>query len=175
MKSSYSELRSRIMFAVRRVAVSTLLVALVMASMSATAFAATGRDATTGATSESYHVLYLNGVVSQREASEVITDLRNILYRARIFYVPSRNAISMMSTEHDYEIAKQIVAEMNQGPRVFRLTYTFTHSGGGKAAEHHSVAVVVASGEQTVFHQGKRVPVLTGRDSSSMSKNDEQV
>lgn len=165
MKSTYFELRSRTLCLARIFAVPALMVALVVFGLSATAHAATGSDAVTGARSESYHVLYLTGVVSQRDAIEIETDLRNILGRARIYYMPSRNAISMMSTQHDFEIARKIVAEMSRGPRVFRLTYTFTHLGGGKRAGHRSVSVVVTSGEYASIKHGERVPLVTGRGS----------
>ena len=175
MKSTYSELRSRTLCLARIFAVPALMVALAVLGLSATAYAATGSDAATGARSESYHVLYLNGIVSQRDATEIETDLRNLLGRARIYYVPSRNAISMMSTQHDFEIAQKIVAEMSRGPRVFRLTYTFTHFGGGKSAGHRSVSVVVASGEHASIKHGERVPLEMGRDSQEPNGPSQQV
>lgn len=163
MKSSYTELSTRTMCLVRRFAVPILMVALAVAGLSAPAQAATAADHAAGAVARSYHVLYLKGVVTQYDAVEVESDLRNLLPKARIFYVSSRNAISMMSTEHDFEVAQKVVAEMNPGPRVFRLTYTFTNFEGGQSGAHRSVAVVVASGEHASLKQGERVPLVTGR------------
>lgn len=174
MKRNYFELPHRTMRLVRRLAVPTLMIALAVAGLSAPARAATSAGNGAGATARSYHVLYLKGVVRQNDALDIETDLRNLLPRARIYYVRSRNAISMMSTQHDFALAQKVVADMSQGARVFRLTYTFTHAGGGKDAAHRSVAVVVASGERASIKQGEKVPLVTGRDSEKANGPSQQ-
>lgn len=175
MKSSYIEWRTRTVSLTRMFAIPALMVALAVAGLSATANAAISAEAAASMGPETYHVLYLTGVVRQSDAIDIVTDLRSLLPRARVFYVASRNAISMMSTEHDFEIAQKVVTEMSQGPRVFRLTYTLTDSGGGKSAGHHSVAVVVASGENASIKQGERVPIVTGRDSAGAGRSSDQM
>lgn len=172
MKSSYSELRNRMLRIARVFAIPALTLAFALCVTSAAANAATDSHSQAA---ESYHVLYLKGVVTQSDARDVETDLRNVLGRARIFYVPSRNAISMISTQHDFEIAQKIVEEMSRGPRVFRLTYTFTNSGGGKGAGKRSVSVVVGSGEHASVKHGEKVPVLTGRDVENKDSASTQV
>lgn len=115
-----------------------------------------------GRASEGYHVIHLSDATSPSDETDIVTDLRNMLPGVRIFYVGSRNVISMMSTEQDYEIAKQIVTDMSRGPRVFRLTYSISGTDTAGGAKHRNVVMVVASGDRSLILQGERVPVTTG-------------
>lgn len=175
MKSSYSELWVRATCAARRFAVFTLMVALTVISLSAAAYAAPAADNSNDANAKVYHTIYLKGIVNQDNATDILVDLRNMVPSARYFYVQSRNAISIMGTEHDYEIAKQVVTDMTQGHRVFRLTYILTNLGNGKAAGHRTFAFVVASGERVSLKKGGRVPVVTGYDGKDASHANKQV
>lgn len=175
MKVSYSELWTRGARAARRVAVPTVFAALVVVGASGRAHAAAAPEAAKGAEVESYHVLQLNNATSQSDAIDIVTDLRNMLPRARVFYVNSRDAITMMGTEQDYEVAQRIVGDLSRGPRVFRLTYAFTDLRVGQAPEHHSAAVIVNCGSRAMLKQGERVPVVTGGNVTSGHDAAQQV
>lgn len=172
MKSSYSELRNRTMRVVRRFAVPVLLMALAAVTLSAKADAAAAPDVANNV-ANTYHVIYLTNVVSQHDSADILTDLRNMMQGERIFFVPSRNAISMMCTEHDFNLAQEIVADMSRGQRVFRLTYTFT--GSAEGAGRKSVSVVVAAGGHVSLKQGDRIPLVTGGNPENASNASEQV
>lgn len=175
MQLSYSELRNRTMCLARKFAVPTFSVALVMVSLSATANAAPESDAAASAASKTYHSIYLTDITDQNDLADTVTDLRNMFPRTRIYYVSSRNVISMMCTDQEYQEARQIVADLSHGPQIFRLTYTFTGVPHGPGSEAHSASVVVASGDSVTFKHGTKVPLVTGGDVTSKSPSNEQI
>lgn len=160
--------------AVRRLAVPTLFATFVLAGASGRAHAAQAYAGASAKAPESYHVIYLKGVTTQDDAIDILTDLRNLFVRHRveIFYVSSQNAISMMSTEQEYETARQVVAGMERGPRVFRLTYSISGTDAAGKAMHRNVGMTVASGNESSIVQGQKIPVTTGGFSS---KNGSEV
>jgi hypothetical protein len=124
-------------------------------------------DAKTGP--EIYQTLYLTNLTQQGDANELVTDLRNMLVKAKIYYVPSQGAISMIGTSEEIARAQKILSDLDKTKKIYRLTYTMKESDGGKTIGLQHFSIIVASGSMTVFKQGSRVPV--GPSSSNQGEN----
>jgi len=116
-----------------------------------------------------YQTLYLTNSTGQHDANEITTDLRNMLPRAKMYYVATGNAISMRGSAEDIAMAQKILAEIDRPKKAYRLTYTIADAGqsGGK----HLVLVVTQAGGKTVLKQGSRVPIMTGSTADGTVQN----
>jgi type II secretory pathway component GspD/PulD (secretin) len=123
-----------------------------------------------------YQTLYFTSVAEQHDAYDIVTDLRNMLPRAKIYYVESQNAISMRGTADDFQIAQKLLADIDRPRKIYRVTYSITETDSGKLVGTRKVAlVVVDSGGKTVLKQGSRVPIITGTSEPGSAKQDSQV
>jgi len=111
---------------------------------------------------ETYQTLYLTNLTQQNDLNDIQTDLRNMLPKAHLFGMPSQNAISIRATPEDIQIAQNILADLDRGKKLYRLTFTINESDSGKHTGAQSIALIVASGGKTTFKQGARVPIVTG-------------
>ena len=109
-----------------------------------------------------YSTLYLTNVTQQNDAADVVTDLRNMLPRAKIYYVPAQNAVSVRGSADDLALAKRIIGDLDRARKVYRLVYTITEIENGKRIGVQSYALVVVPGGKTNLKEGSRVPVLVG-------------
>jgi type II secretory pathway component GspD/PulD (secretin) len=109
---------------------------------------------------EAYQTLYLSNSTGQHDANDIQTDLRNLLPRARIYYVETANAISVRGTAEDIAEAQKILADIDRPRKTYRLTYTIGDGDNGHAAQH--LAVVISQGNKTMLKEGSRVPIVTG-------------
>jgi type II secretory pathway component GspD/PulD (secretin) len=111
---------------------------------------------------EMYETLTLKHMTEQREMNDVMTDLRNMLSRARIYGVTSRGSISVWGTQEEIELARKIVAEMDQPAKEYKLTFTITETDGAKQTGVQHLSMTILPGARTVMKQGSRVPIVTG-------------
>lgn len=112
-----------------------------------------------------YRTFYLSQDISQNQFIEVQTVLRNDLQAARVNGVPEQNAIAICGTTAELDLAQKIISDMDHAPaasRSWRLTYMFT-----SGPVSHTATFTVASGEDGVLKQGKRVPIVTGTSNGS--------
>jgi len=114
------------------------------------------------ATAETYQTIYLVNLTQQNDRNDVQTALRNMLGKARIYGVPSQNAITIRGSAEDVQLAQKICADLDRPKRVYRLTFTIHDAGSGQHADAHHFALVVTSGDKTTFKQGSKVPIVTG-------------
>jgi type II secretory pathway component GspD/PulD (secretin) len=120
----------------------------------------------------SYETFFLTNVSSQNDLNDIQTALRNMLPRAKIYGVPTQNAISVWATADDLALAKKMIAELDRPRKVFRLTYTVTQVVNGKKTGSERFALLVTAGDHTQFRQGTRVPIITGSyDTGTMTSN----
>lgn len=124
---------------------------------------------------QTYQTLYLTNPVQESDAREIITDLRNMLPAAKIYYVPSQNAISIFGTAGDVQLAKQILSDVDRTKKAYRLTYTITDTDNGQTLGTRHVDLVVASGGEADLKQGTRVPIVTGKFDTGSSNANTQV
>ncbi len=122
-----------------------------------------------------YQTLYLTNLMQQKDAAELVTDLRNILPKARLYYVQSQRAISVRGTPEDILLAQKMLSDLDRTGKVYRLTYTIAETDGGKSVGTQRFALIVASGERTDLKQGSRVPVITGTSDPGTSTQNSQV
>jgi type II secretory pathway component GspD/PulD (secretin) len=123
---------------------------------------------------EAYRTLYLASA-GQRDAEDVLSDLRNMLPRAKLYYIPSQSAISVRGTPEDIQLAQKILSDVDRSAKTYRLTYTITELDGGKQTGKQDFTLVVSSGAKTVLKQGTKVPIVTGVFNESSSKANSQV
>jgi len=124
---------------------------------------------------EAYQTFYLSNVTQAADANDVSTVLRNMIPRARIFYVGSQNAISVRARAEDLLLAQKIISDVDRARKAYRLTYSIRDLDGGKSSSVRHVSLVVLSGGKTVVKQGSRVPIMTGSFDTESSKADTQV
>jgi type II secretory pathway component GspD/PulD (secretin) len=110
----------------------------------------------------SYQTLYLSQKLQFGDANEVVTDLRNMIPKAKIYYVSSANAISVRGTPEEIAFAQRLVADLDRPRKMYRLTYTITDSEPGKSPSTQHISIIALTGVKTVFKQGRRVPLVTG-------------
>jgi type II secretory pathway component GspD/PulD (secretin) len=132
-------------------------------------------EATETHSPQTYQTLYLTNPVQETDAREIITDLRNMLPNAKLYYVPSQNAISMLGTTGDLQLAKQILSDIDRARKTYRLTYTITDTDNGQTLGTRHVDLVVASGGTAELKQGTRVPIVTGTYNGDSARSNTQV
>jgi hypothetical protein len=123
-----------------------------------------------------YQTLYLNSVAEMHDANDMVTDLRNMLPKARVYYVESQNAVSLRGSADDIQLAQKILSDIDQPRKTYRLTYSITQTDSGKQLGTQKVAlIVVDSAGKTVLKQGGRVPIITGTSDTGSTAQNSQV
>jgi len=119
---------------------------------------------------ESYQIFYLANVTQQNDLTDIVTDLRNMLPRARLYAMPSQNAITMHGTAEDIQMATKIIAELDLPKKIYRLTYTITETDGGKRTGTRQFALIAVTDQMVLLKQGSRVPVFIGTIDAKSTK-----
>jgi type II secretory pathway component GspD/PulD (secretin) len=127
------------------------------------------------ASGEVYQTLYLTNLTQENDANSLVTDLRNMLPQAKLFYVPSQGAISLRASAEDIALAQKILADLDKTKKIYRLTYTMTERDGARIIGVQHFAIIVASGSKTDFKQGSRVPIATGSRNSTSGGPDTEL
>ena len=166
---------SRMTNAVRMLTLATMILMLFARSAAAQMQDANSKPAEEIAGAETYQTLYLSSLSEQRDANDIQTDLRNMLPKAKLYYVASQNAISMRGTPEDIQLAQKILSDIDRTKKTYRLTYTIRETDGGKQIGTQQFALVVASGGRTIFKQGNKVPIVTGAFNEGTSSANSQV
>lgn len=117
-----------------------------------------------------YRTLYLTNLTDQHQAADVVTDLRNMLPRARFYRVESANAISMQGTSEEIAAAQKILADIDRPRRTYRLTYTIGEGATSQGGSQHFV-LIATPGNKTSLKQGSRVPIVTGTTGTGSDQN----
>lgn len=124
---------------------------------------------------EIYQTFFLTNITQISDLVDVQTDLRNTLPKAKLYYIQSQNAISMRGTPDDIQLAQKIISELDRPKKTYRLTYTITETDSGKRTGAHSVVLITALGQKTVFKQGNKVPIVTGTFDPGTTTENSQV
>lgn len=124
---------------------------------------------------ESYRTVYLANITQQNDANEIQTALRNMIPRAKVYYLPSQGALSIRANDEDMQLAQKMVADLDRAKKTYRLTYKITQTEDGKRVGEQHFALLVVSGGKTWLKQGSRVPIVTGSGDAGGSKQDSQV
>lgn len=127
------------------------------------------------ATAEVYQTLYLTNLTQENDANSVLNDLRNMLPKAKVYYVPSQAAISLRASAEDIALAQKILADLDKTKKIYRLTYTMTERDGARTIGVQHFAIIVASGSKTDFKQGSRVPIATASRNSTSGSPDTEL
>jgi type II secretory pathway component GspD/PulD (secretin) len=140
---------------ISKAVMAIIILATACCAMSAAKAQATGAKTTP----DTYQTLYLTNLTQQNDAMELMSDLRNMLPNAKVYYVPSQSAFSIRASAEDLALAQKILADMDKTKKIYRLTYTMTERDGGKTIGVQHFSIIVASGSRTDFKQGSRVPI----------------
>jgi type II secretory pathway component GspD/PulD (secretin) len=124
---------------------------------------------------EIYQTLYLTDLTQQNDMNDIVTDLRNVLPKAKIYLMSSQKSISIRAAPEDIQLAQKLLADLDRAKKVYRLTYTITDSDSGKRIGARRVAVIVISGGKTQVKQGSKVPIVTGTYESGTPGQNSQV
>jgi hypothetical protein len=119
-----------------------------------------------------YQTLYLTNLTQQNDALELVTDLRNMLPDAKLYYVPSQSAFSIRASAEEIALAQKILADLDKTKKIYRLTYTMTEKDGGKTIGTQHFSIIVASGSRTDFKQGSRVPISVAKNAAPGSNTE---
>ncbi len=111
---------------------------------------------------ETVRTFFLTNASGQTDFNDIQTDLRNVIPKAKIYGIQTQDAITIRATAEDMETAQQLIADLDQPRKVYRLTYTITDMDGGKSVGSQQFTLLVTSGEKSTFKQGSRVPIMTG-------------
>jgi type II secretory pathway component GspD/PulD (secretin) len=123
-----------------------------------------------------YQIFHLTNVTEMHDALDLMTDLRNMLPMARLYYVESQNAISVRGSAEDIEAAQKMLADLDRPHKIYRLTYSLTEMDGDKSLGTQKVSFVVPdSGEKTTLKQGSKLPIVTGVSDTNSSGQNSQV
>ena len=144
---------------------------LAMASVGLSAAAQTQPPDSKGAP-ETYQTLYLTNLTQPNDANEIVSDLRNMLPNAKLYYVASQGAISLRGSAEEIALAQKILSDLDKTKKIYRLTYTMTEKDGGKTIGLQHFSIIIASGSRTDFKQGSRVPVATRSPTSENSPSE---
>ena len=63
---------------------------------------------------EIYQTIYLTNITQPNEANEVVTAIRNMSPRIKVFYMSSADAVSLRGTADDMQMAQKIIAEFDK-------------------------------------------------------------
>ena len=121
---------------------------------------------------EIYQTLYLTNLTQPNDANEIVSDLRNMLPNAKLYYVASQGAISLRGSAEEIALAQKILSDLDKTKKIYRLTYTMTEKDGGKIIGLQHFSIIIASGSRTDFKQGSRIPIATRSPSSENSPSD---
>ncbi len=111
---------------------------------------------------ETVRTFFLTNASEQNDFNDIQTDLRNVIPKARIYGIQTQDAITVRATAEDMATAQQLIADLDQPRKVYRLTYTITDMEGGRKVGSQQFTLLVTSGEKSTFKQGSRVPIMTG-------------
>ncbi len=133
------------------------------------------RPGTQESAPENVETIFLTNASQQNDMNDIMTDLRNVLPRTKIYGVQSQNAITLRGTPEDLETAHKLIADLDRPKPLYRLTYAITDFDGGKRAGSQSFVALAVLGQRSIFKEGTRVPIVTGSYDSEARNSNNQV
>jgi type II secretory pathway component GspD/PulD (secretin) len=112
---------------------------------------------------------------AQDAVNGIVTDLRNMLPRAKIYRVESLGAISVLGTTEDLQLAQRILTDIDRPAKAYRLTFTLNKSDTANPAGSRHIGMVVVIGNKSEVKLGTKVPIVTGSFDDQSSKANTQV
>jgi type II secretory pathway component GspD/PulD (secretin) len=110
-----------------------------------------------------FQMFYLTNATQQNEANEIVVAVRNLIDpSAKIYLVPSQNAIAMRGSPEELALAQKVINDLDKLKKSYRLTYTITELDGGKRVGVQHYSMIVTDGQRSVMKQGNKIPVVTG-------------
>ncbi len=126
-------------------------------------------------TPELTQTIFLVNATQHNDLNDIVTDLRNMLPRARTYAVASQSAITIRGTADEQAQAQRLITQLDRPRESYRLTYTFTEYDGGKSTSTQHISLVLLNGSRTTLKQGTRVPIVTGNSDADTKASGVQV
>ncbi len=115
-----------------------------------------------------YHLSY---ATSQQDQNEVLTALRNMLPAStRIYLVPGHNEILVTGAPEAFRVVEEILPKLDVPAKLYRLTYTFTETEGGKRIGVQHYSMMLAAGQRLQMKEGSRVPLIVSSTPTTPGK-----
>lgn len=109
------------------------------------------------------HNYQLHYATSQAEQNEILTAIRNVAAPSvKIFLVPSQSQIVVSGTPEQNEQIVEVLHMLDVPAPLYRLTYIFTETDGGKRIGVQQYSMVLAPSQRMQLKEGDKVPVMTG-------------
>lgn len=122
-----------------------------------------------------HQTIFLQHVTDWHGLNDIVTDLRNLFPRTKIFGVQSQMAISLAGTQEDVDAAQKLIAELDRPVKTYRITYTLTDSANGNRGAGQKYVVLAATGQRVDLMQGTKVPVETTLSDKSGSSDRTEI
>src|ERR1700738_1558611 len=141
---------------------SALVMTAILLAPSAQAQETESKSAAPKPEPDQVQTFFLKNVTEVNDLNDIQTDLRNVLYRAKIYGIASQNAITIRASAEDLQSAQKLLAEIDRPKKVYHVTFTITESDGGKKTGTQHYSLVVSGGNKSYVKQGNRVPIVIG-------------
>lgn len=136
---------------------------------------ADSRAAEPQSSSTTYRTFYLTNLTEQHDAADLLTDLRNMLPKAKVYFLRPQNALSVVGSPDDLLLAQKMLADLDRPKKIYRLTYKITETDDSKPTGTQRFSLIVASGGKTDLKQGNKIPIVTGTGEAGSSTQSSQV
>jgi type II secretory pathway component GspD/PulD (secretin) len=145
---------------------------LYVVNVSAQTPPADSKSADAKPSADTYQTLYLTNATQQSEANDIVTGLRNMLPKSKLYLVLSQSAISMRGTQEDFQLAQKILSDLDRPMNIYRLTYTITETDNGKTTSSQHFTLIATPEHGSELKQGSRIPVFVGTtDAKTFTQN----
>jgi len=164
-------------FAGRRTLVACLLAVLALiahASCAGAQSAPSEAKPSTPVEPPEYRTFYLTNT-AQQDDNDIVTDLRNMLPRARIYCVQTQGAITIRGTADEIQLAQRIIADIDRPAKTYRLTFTFNQTEAGKPSGTRRVSMLVVAGIKGQLKLGSKIPIEVGSPDAQKSSENTEV
>lgn len=119
--------------------------------------------------------IFLKNATATNDMNDITTAVRNMEPQIRIYADQAQKSLSISAKPEDMQPTLQLITELDQPRKVFRLTYTIAEMDGGRRVSQRQFVFLAATGERSVFKQGGRVPIVTGSSPEDRSGPNYQV
>jgi type II secretory pathway component GspD/PulD (secretin) len=133
------------------------------------------RMVTTKPEPEQTQTFFLKNMTNVSDLNDVLSDLRNMLGRAKIYGVSTQYTITVRATADDIEQAQKLIADLDRPKKVYRVTFTINESDKGRKTATQHYALIVTSENKGWVKQGDRVPIVTGSFDKDTSMANTQI
>jgi len=129
----------------------------------------------TQAEPEQTQTFFLKNMTNGSDLNDVLTDLRNVLGRSKMYGISSLGAITIRANADDMQQAQKLLSDLDHPKKVYRVTFTINESDNGRKTGAQHYALTVTGDNKSWIKQGDRVPIVTGSYDKDASTANTQI